>query len=207
MEGYIKRLDGKICYLTLFRDDEAALRTYAKWLSNENTSAYIEKSNVVLTLEEMPGWVQAGDSIKFGIVDKDNDTYIGYAFIDHRYLAHAAWLSINIGESLARHKGIGTEVMHLLCKFCYDQLGVESIHLDVLDNNEPAINCYLKVGFKITGRYRKHYFLNGEYHDWFHMDMLREEYQGRAEIGAAPYPYSPIADTSALPGGTDVRGA
>ena len=50
--------------------------------------------------------------------------------------------------------------------------------LDVLDVNERAHKCYLKCGFKDTGKDRERVFLNGKYYDMLHMDILENEFAG-----------------------------
>ena len=112
----------------------------------------------------MPGWVNDHSVMRMGIVQKKTDTLIGYCHIDHRTEDMSAWLSINIGEKAARGKGIGTEVVQILLRYCFMVLGVYSVHLDVLETNTPAIKCYEKAGFRISGRYRGHcyYMLPGE---------------------------------------------
>jgi len=88
----------------------------------------------------------------------------------------SAWLSINIGEKSVRGKGIGTEVVQILLRYCFMVLGVYSVHLDVLETNTPAIKCYEKAGFRISGRYRGHCYYMRNYYDWLHMDILYDEY-------------------------------
>lgn len=93
----------------------------------------------------------------------------------------SAWLSINIGEKAARGKGIGTEVVQILLRYCFMVLGVYSVHLDVLETNTPAIKCYEKAGFRISGRYRGHCYYMRNHYDWLHMDILYEEYRKTLE--------------------------
>ena len=108
-------------------------------------------------------------------------TLIGYCHIDHRTEDMSAWLSINIGEKAARGKGIGTEVVQILLRYCFMVLGVYSVHLDVLETNTSAIKCYEKAGFRISGRYRGHCYYMRNHYDWLHMDILYEEYRKTLE--------------------------
>ena len=55
---------------------------------------------------------------------------------------------------------------------------LHSIRLDLLSINERAHKCYLKCGFKDTGVSREQIFLNGEYYDKLHMDILENEFEG-----------------------------
>ena len=181
MNRNVCRLDGNNVFLSVLRDDEEAVRLYEQWMCDEATCVFTEHAHSIVDTTRMPGWLTDNSVMRMGIVLKDTDDLIGYCHIDHRKEDMAAWLSINIGDRNARGKGIGTEVMGILLQYCFMILGVYSVHLDVLEINEPAIRCYEKVGFKVSGRYRGHCYYNRNYYDWLHMDMLYDEYQSHKE--------------------------
>lgn len=176
MNKNICRLTGKKIYLSILRDDDWAVSKYIEWMSNEATALNMEKNNKIIDVSEMPGWCHDSTVSRMGIVYKDGDILIGYCHIEHRAKDMAAWLSINIGNSEYRGKHLGEDVMQVLIKYCFLELGVFSCHLDVLECNKAAIACYEKVGLKVTGRYRKHGFHNGKPHDWLHMDIIDTEF-------------------------------
>lgn len=176
MNKNICRLMGDKVYLSILRDDEWAIAKYIEWMSNEATALNMEKNNKIIDVSEMPGWCHDSSVSRMGIVYKEGDVLIGYCHIEHRPMDMAAWLSINIGNQEFRGKHLGEEVMKILVKYCFLELGVASCHLDVLECNKAAIHCYEKVGFSVTGRYRKHGFHNGKFHDWLHMDIIDTEF-------------------------------
>lgn len=173
----IPRLHGEKVCLTLFRTDEKAVQKYLRWMSDETTCVFIERNNTVVDDTFMAGWLTCNDALRFNICDAECEDMIGYCHIDHRAKQGAAWLSINIGESMMRGKGYGTDVVKVLLKYCFEELAVASVHLDVLETNEGGIKCYEKCGFQITGRYRKHHIHEGKNIDWLHMDILLEEWE------------------------------
>ena len=87
-------------------------------------------------------------------------------------------LGIFIGDENYRNKGYGTEAIRLILEFGFKYLNLHSIRLDFLAINERAHKCYLKCGFKDTGKSREQIFLNGKYYDRSHMDILEHEFQG-----------------------------
>lgn len=175
----ICRFDGKNIFLSILRTDDEAMQLYAQWLSDETTSVFIERQHEVLDISSMPGWVTCHDVLRMGIVDKETDQLIGYCHIDHRAKDQAAWLSINIGDKDFKGHGYGTEVMQLLLKVCFQTLGVYSVHLDVLEANKAGVKCYEKCGFRVSGRYRGHCYINRQHNDWLHMDILYDEWEVR----------------------------
>lgn len=59
-----------------------------------------------------------------------------------------------VGSENKRENGIGTQMMQRLIEIAFEDLGLHRLALYVFDFNEPAINCYKKVGFKIEGHLR-----------------------------------------------------
>lgn len=175
----IPRMHGDKCYLSVLRTDEEAVRRYIEWMSDETTCVNIEMSDKVVDVTQMPGWLTDHSVMRMGIVISETNELVGYCHIDHRSKADAAWLSINIGHKDARGKGIGKDAMTVLTRYCFEELGVESVHLDVLETNEAAISCYKKVGFVVSGRYRKHCIHKGKRIDWLHMDIIRQEWEDK----------------------------
>jgi RimJ/RimL family protein N-acetyltransferase len=54
-----------------------------------------------------------------------------------------------VGES-ARQKGIAKKATEILLEYAFDTLGIKTIHLEVLQNNIPAISLYEQCGFLRT---------------------------------------------------------
>lgn len=54
-----------------------------------------------------------------------------------------------IGASEKRGQGYGSEMVRLMVEECVKCYNPEIVHLFVLENNEPAIRCYLKCGFEM----------------------------------------------------------
>jgi RimJ/RimL family protein N-acetyltransferase len=60
--------------------------------------------------------------------------------------------------------GIGSALLQSLIEWAKGS-GIRKIQLEVMADNERAINLYKKFGFKIEGRKEKAVFKNGEYTD------------------------------------------
>jgi aminoglycoside 6'-N-acetyltransferase len=73
-------------------------------------------------------------------------------------------------------RGLGTEVVRLLCAHLVDEHGFHRVVIDPEVANEVAIACYVKVGFRPVGvmrRYERDRF--GEWKDGLLMDLLADE--------------------------------
>ncbi len=81
-----------------------------------------------------------------------------------------------IGDPAYRGRGYGTEALRLVCRFAFDEMGLERVFLDTFDFNTRAIRAYEKVGFVQEGRLRRHAYLGGVYYDVIAMGLLRDEF-------------------------------
>ena len=115
----------------------------------------------------------------FDIIDLNNDKLVGTIGLEHfNWIERSAVLGIFIGDEDYRSNGYGTESIKLLLEYGFKYLNLHSIRLDLLAVNERAHKCYLKCGFKDTGKSREEIFLNGKYYDKLHMDILEYEFEG-----------------------------
>ncbi|MDP4146028.1 MAG: GNAT family protein [Bacillota bacterium] len=85
----------------------------------------------------------------FKVVDGEDNKVIGHIQlirIDYE-LKTAVIGRVVIGNPELRGKGIGSEVLNKLLKISFEEMGLETIRLNVYDFNKRAMACYKKVGF------------------------------------------------------------
>jgi RimJ/RimL family protein N-acetyltransferase len=82
-----------------------------------------------------------------------------------------AWIGINIGEEIARGKGVGVDAMHFLEQQARAN-GVKRIELGVFEFNHRAIKLYTKMGYREIGRINDFTFWQGKL--W--QDIRMEKY-------------------------------
>ena len=129
-------------------------------MSDETKCDFTKKNMEVVDYTMMPSLGCDSGVLRMGIVYKENDELIGYCQIDYRSKQNVCWISINIGDTSYRGKGIGSDVLDTMMNYSFTELNVESMHLDVLEDNQGAIRLYETKGFIISGRYRAHGFHN-----------------------------------------------
>ncbi len=176
---YFKKLVGEKVYLAPMMMEN--LEKYTEWMNDFETTDYIGRSANITSLEGERKWLERNveNEGMFCIVEKESDKLIGNIGLkDINHLHRTATLGIFIGDKECRNKGYGTEAIKILLEYGFKYLNLNNIKLDVFEFNERAIRCYEKCGFKVYGRRRKCYFLNGEYYDRIEMDILAEEFEG-----------------------------
>ena len=129
-------------------------------------------------------WQEARDDF----LEEDAGVYKYAVLLDGEVIGFAQWyedtdpmyrhagLDLFLGSAF-QGKGLGTETVRLLCAHLIDERGFHRLVIDPEVENEVAIACYRKVGFKPVGvmrRYQRDRF--GEWKDGLLMDLLAEEF-------------------------------
>ncbi len=112
--------------------------------------------------------------ILFIIEDEENNR-IGYTLIknlDHKN--RNAEIGLHLDPS-AQGKGYGKEAFQTLIQYCFNELNLHRLYLEVFDFNERAIKLYETLGFQTDGRMREAYFTQGAYCDILIMSLLENE--------------------------------
>lgn len=71
--------------------------------------------------------------------------------------------------------GYGKLALNLLLSYGFNELNLNRIWGEVYSNN-PAIDLYLRMGFKKEGELRNHYYFGGQYFNSIMIGMLSSEF-------------------------------
>jgi len=89
--------------------------------------------------------------------------------------------SIRVGLDVVpglRRRGNGSKIYSVIKKYCFEELGLHRVWLQVLADNIPAIKLYARHKFILEGRLREAVFRHGEFVDYMIMSILESEYRG-----------------------------
>ena len=133
----------------------------------------------LFTRESHLNWIKTmvdtGKVVQMIIVEKDTGRAIGSAFIrdiDHKH--HKGEYGLFIGEDVARGKGIGREVTHLMLEYGLSELGLHRIYSRVLEDNEVSIRSALKGGLEREGLAIDDVCIDGVYHNVVMLGKVRK---------------------------------
>lgn len=87
-----------------------------------------------------------------------------------------AVFGISLGDPDNWGKGHGTDAVRTMLKYCFDELNLNRVELNVFEGNERAIRAYEKAGFRQEGVKRQAMFRQGQYVDVIFMAVLKAEF-------------------------------
>ena len=104
--------------------------------------------------------------------------HVGIVTLDHiEDRTQSARLSIYIGESDARGKGIGLTALRLALRHGFENLGLHRIWLTVHAENLPAIRTYRAAGLILEGSLRDSFRIGDRLIDSHVFAILRTEFE------------------------------
>ena len=105
--------------------------------------------------------------------------HVGNVVLDQMdgYL-QSARLSIYLGESPARGRGIGASAIRLAVERGFTELGLHRIWLTVHERNTRAVLLYTRLGFRLEGILRDDFLLRGERVNALIMSLLHTDSRG-----------------------------
>ena len=180
---HFKKIVGDRIYLSPKGASQEEIQKFTEWMNDFGVTDYTGRSPYITTLIGEKEWLEVSSKNEnernFNIDDLNSDKLVGTVGLMHfDWIGRSAILGIFIGDKEYRSNGYGTEAIKLLLEYGFKYLNLHSIKLELLAANERAHKCYLKCGFKDTGRSRDAIFLNGKYYDKLQMDILESEFEG-----------------------------
>jgi RimJ/RimL family protein N-acetyltransferase len=156
--------------------------TIARWwddsefLRNYDTAPAFPKSEDQLS-RMISGEQGDPNGFMFGIRPLAADDMIGLLQLSGIQWPHGTtYISIGIGDSHYRGRGMGQDAMELGLRFAFQELNMHRVFLTVIGYNAEAIALYERLGFVREGVYREHVERDGSRYDMFLYGLLRREW-------------------------------
>lgn len=173
------RLIGENIILREYRqEDLSALRA---WVNDNEITKYLAGTyRRPQTWEQTEEWLERrlnGDAGGEGFVisDKETGKYLGQIdlmMIDP--IARKAEMAIVLMKS-AQKKGCALESIRLLLDYAFGTMNLNRVWLKCAEENEPAVRCYRRAGFKIEGVLRNDLYIGGKYQNALIMGILKSD--------------------------------
>ena len=149
------------------------------------------KKYVEQWLQKVSIWDPMRDGhLYLAVEEKKTKEFLGIARIEDVRLPHnRGEVGISIYDPERRGKGFGTDAMLVLLGVGFNILGLNSIYLDTMEDNERSIQVYEKIGFKRVGLLRETEYMDGAHKGLLIMDILRKEFMEKYPDGTFKDPH------------------
>lgn len=117
-----------------------------------------------------------GKRMFFAILDEKNEA-IGFVSLNNiNKNSRLCTLSIVIGDVASQGKGYGKDTMMTILNYAFTVLDLHKVSLEVIDINTKALQLYKDLGFTEEGRFKKHFFVEGNFHDVINLACFKETF-------------------------------
>jgi len=148
-----------------------------KWRQSDRASLLNQGAGDV---EQQKNWISSRPSSEYNfIIELKSGAPLGMlSLVDiDNFSKHAETARFLIGEEDAA-KGVpaAVESMKLLYDFAFGALELRRLYGTISAENHLMIKWQKYLGMVEEGRLRKHYYINGKFHDAVYLGILKEEY-------------------------------
>lgn len=116
------------------------------------------------------------DAAPFSVIELDSDQLAGEALLwgidAHNRVAH---LGVSLRPAF-RGRGLGTDVVRVLCHYGFVVLGLNRLQIETLSDNLAMVSSAASSGFRHEGTLRRSAWVSGGFADEAVMGLLAEEW-------------------------------
>lgn len=173
-------LEGKLVRLRAMEPDD--LEDALRWVNDREVTFWLTSLRYPMSRKDEKAWIDDAptnsfaEGVQLAIETKDGNHIGSINLHGTNSEDRKAGLGIMIGEKDHWSNGYGTDAMLTLLKLAFDEMNLHRVWLHVFPDNERAIACYLKCGFREEGRLRQEVFQGGRYYDVIVMGVLKDEF-------------------------------
>lgn len=156
--------------------------SFTEWGSDMEYARLLRRGWVIPpSMDAMQSWYgqmdKSDNEIPFSIFTRDDDRLIGMMVINNIFwqARHCSFF-IGIGDPADRGRGYGVDSLRVLLRYCFQEMNMQAVRLEVIGYNDQARHAYERVGFKHDGVLRSFVFRDGVYYDIDCMSILRDEW-------------------------------
>lgn len=121
---------------------------------------------------------EEGNLFHFTILAREDDRLIGKALIEYVDWANGnGYIRLGIGEPEFRRRGFGSQALHLLLRYAFDELDLFRVTAVVPAFNEGALRLLQKFDFMEEARRRDALYYDGKFWDVIGFGLLNTEWR------------------------------
>jgi UDP-4-amino-4,6-dideoxy-N-acetyl-beta-L-altrosamine N-acetyltransferase len=150
-----------------------------QWRNLPEVSEYMYTSGEI-TAEQQRAWyekVVADPTQKVWIIEYEGKKLGVASLYNIKHSFKSAYWAFYLGDSSVRGAGIGGKVEYNVCRYVFEELGLNKLLCEVFTWNEAVIRMHEKFGFRRESYFRQHIFKNEKYYDVVGLALLKTEWE------------------------------
>ena len=165
-------------------DDYAAMYCWANDVAAARLDGAFRPVNLTEVVRICESAATDPTRVMFAVRPRSETAVVGYVLIHNINSVHrSADIGIRIGEERNRGRGYGKEALAMALDYCWRHLNLNRVGLTVFRSNPRAVNVYKGAGFRVEGRLRKVFFVDGAWVDVLLMAALRPSRKSTGKPG------------------------
>ncbi len=175
-------LIGKRCYLRPLEESDVN-DDYVGWFNDQEVTRYLGMGKFPISREGIRASVEerfrnSTANLILAIADRKTDLHIGNAALNHiNWIHRTADTGLVIGRKEFWGKGYASEAWSLLIRHAFDALNLHKLIATVVAGHDGSQKALEKLGFKVEGRSREEFYLEGAYLDYIRLGLLGKEFK------------------------------
>ena len=107
----------------------------------------------------------------------DEGAILGVAGLTYcDWIRRSSEASIYVGDRSARSRGYGAAALKELCRYGFDQLGLNRIYAEIFEFNKASVVLFEKSGFRQEGIREESHFYQGRFWNAIMVRLLKREW-------------------------------
>ncbi len=166
--------------VTLRPPDESDPPRFIEWLSDMEVTRFLGRRYRAFALFQEEEWFkkigESTDDVVW-IVEAEGHA-IGSTGIHGIDWHNARGITgMLVGDKAAWHRGYATEAIRLRTEYAFLQLNLHKLSSETYLENEAIKRALARSGYREIGIAREHLFSDGRWHDAWHAEVLRADWE------------------------------
>ncbi len=164
-----KKLEGENIILENFSEKHLH-NDYVEWLRDEEINRFLVTADKNITIEDLRKsrfeYINSDKDYFLAIIEKNDNKHIGNVHLGPvDKTSKKCQFGMMIGDKKYHGRGLAKEAVALCIDYCFKELKMHKLFLNVDEENIPAIKVYEKNNFHTEGVLKDHVFFKGKFHD------------------------------------------
>lgn len=171
---------GKYVYFR-YLTEEDAIGDWHLWFNTPQVTRFMLARKWFNTVDDQLQYLKyvqsTKDRLTLAVVDISTNKHIGICSLGSiSYIHRHAEMSCVIGDEKFRKGQHSLETLAMITEIGFSRLNLNKIYATGLEINQGGVGLTKLLGFKESGRFKEHCFVDGEYKDAVILEMFQRDW-------------------------------